>query len=75
MAGSSIGGKKTALKNLARDPDFYKKIGRIGGRNGTTGGFASDLVGEDGLTGLERAKIAGRKGGTISRRGKKNEIK
>lgn len=75
MAGTKIGGMKARDKNLARDPDFYKKAGRKGGLNGNTGGFASDLIGEDGLTGLERAKIAGRKGGTISRRVKKNEIK
>ena len=54
-------------------PDFYKNIGRKGGANGKgpgyKGGFASDEVGEDGLTGRERAKIAGAKGGSVSRRG------
>lgn len=49
--------------------------GKVGGKNGNTGGFASDIVGNDGLTGYQRAKVAGRKGGTISRRGKKNETK
>lgn len=34
MSGTKIGGKKTAAKNLASDPEFYKKIGRIGGHNG-----------------------------------------
>lgn len=48
---------------------YYAKIGAIGGANGTTGGFASDLVGKDGLTGRERARKAGIVGGTISRRG------
>lgn len=33
------------------------------------GGFASEKVGKDGLTGYERAKKAGQKGGLISRRG------
>ncbi len=72
MAGNSIGGIKARDKNLAKDPDFYKKIGTIGGRNGTTGGFASEEVGKDGLTGHERSMIAGARGGKISRRTKKN---
>lgn len=54
-------------------PDFYKRIGAKGGANGKgpgyKGGFASNEVGEDGLTGRERAKLAGAKGGAISRRG------
>ena len=69
MAGTKAGGLKARERNLAKDPDFYKKIGAKGGRNGRTGGFASEVVGEDGLTGKERAKIAGAKGGRISRRG------
>lgn len=59
MAGTKEGGKKASLKNLQRDPDFYKKIGQVGGRNGHTGGFAANP---------ELARIAGKKGGTISRR-------
>lgn len=70
MAGNSRGGKLAAAKNLARDPDFYAKIGARGGKNGKTGGFASNVVGEDGLTGAQRARIAGAKGGRISRRSK-----
>lgn len=46
-----------------------QEIGRIGGQNGTTGGFASEKVGTDGLTGRERAKVAGKKGGFVSKRG------
>lgn len=68
MAGNKIGGKKAAAKNLASSPNFYAEIGRKGGRNGKTGGFASEFVGNDGLTGPQRAKIAGRKGGRISKR-------
>ena len=60
MAGTKAGGAKAAAKNLARDPDFYAKIGKIGGRNGTTGGFAANR---------ELARIAGQKGGRKSRRG------
>jgi general stress protein YciG len=39
MAGNKIGGIKARAKILARDPDFYKKIGQRGGQNGNTGGF------------------------------------
>lgn len=69
MAGTKIGGLKARDKNLAKDPDFYGKIGKKGGANSRTGGFASNSRGKDGLTGRERAQIAGAKGGTISRRG------
>ncbi len=73
MAGTKLGGMKAAAKNLAKNPNFYKEIGTIGGRNGSTGGFASEVVGKDGLTGIERASVAGEKGGTISRRKPKNK--
>lgn len=62
MAGTKAGGlkaKKTIY--LKYGNDHFKKIGAIGGRNGHTGGFASNP---------ELARIAGKKGGTISKRGK-----
>lgn len=34
MAGTVDGGRKAALKNKTKDPDFYKKIGHIGGMAG-----------------------------------------
>lgn len=74
MSGSKEGGLKAAKKNTERDPDFYRRIGRIGGRNGTTGGFASYKVGKDGLTGPQRARKAGSAGGTKSRRGAAKKI-
>ena len=61
MAGTKLGGQKAAAKNLQREPDFYKRIGAIGGKRGTTGGFAANP---------ELARIAGAKGGRISRRRK-----
>ena len=61
MAGTKEGGRKAAAKNLARDPLFYAKIGQKGGQLGHTGGFASNP---------ELARIAGQKGGRISRRKK-----
>lgn len=62
MAGTRTGGLKAAARNKAKDPDFYAKIGAIGGKNGRTGGFAANP---------ELARIAGRKGGLISKRGRK----
>lgn len=76
MAGSIEGGRKAALTNkLKHGADFYKRIGHLGGTSGKhNGGFASLKRGKDGLTGSERARIAGAKGGKKSKRGKvKNE--
>jgi general stress protein YciG len=74
MAGTKAGGQKAAAKNLAKDPNFYKNIGRVGGSNGKTGGFGSHKVStKDGLTGAQRARIAGARGGRVSRR-KKVEV-
>ena len=64
MAGTKAGGLKAAQKNLAKDPSFYAKIGAKGGRNGHTGGFAANP---------ELARVAGAKGGRISRRTKKTD--
>jgi general stress protein YciG len=64
MAGTAAGGKLAAAKNLARDPNFYAKIGKKGGEMGHTGGFAANP---------ELARIAGKKGGEISRRRKATE--
>jgi len=62
MAGTKQGGLKAAQKNkLHHGEDSYKMIGGIGGRKGTTGGFAASR---------ELARKAGAKGGRVSRRGK-----
>ena len=72
MAGTVAGGKRAAAKNILRyGEDFYRRIGARGGKNGHTGGFASQTIGRDGLSGRQRARIAGAKGGHISRRSKK----
>lgn len=61
MAGTKAGGKKAAITNkMKHGPEFYAEIGRKGGRNGHTGGFAANP---------ELAKIAGAKGGRKSKRG------
>lgn len=67
MSGTHKGGKKAAETNKKKySKNFYRDIGRRGGQNGHTGGFAANR---------ELAKIAGAKGGRISRRGpsKKNK--
>lgn len=70
MAGTREGGRKAAEKNTKNNPNFYADIGKIGGMNGKTGGFASNKKGEDGLTGRQRARLVGKLGGQVSRRKK-----
>lgn len=61
MAGTKVGGVKAAETNRKiHGKDFYARIGRLGGRNGHTGGFAANPA---------LAKIAGQKGGKASKRG------
>jgi general stress protein YciG len=65
MAGTKVGGMKAAATNKTRHgADFYAKIGAKGGKNGHTGGFAANR---------ELARVAGAKGGRISRRRKASE--
>ena len=67
MAGTKAGGKAAAATNKAKyGSDFYAKIGAKGGQKGTTGGFYANR---------ELARVAGRKGGQISRRRKSSETK
>jgi hypothetical protein len=63
MSGTVTGGKAAASTNKAKyGSDFYAKIGAIGGKKGKTGGFFANR---------ELARIAGAKGGRISRRTKR----
>ena len=50
--------------------EWMRANASIGGRKGRTGGFASEKIGADGLTGRQRARVAGAAGGTRSRRHK-----
>ena len=62
MSQTKEGGAKAAATNRAKyGEDFWKRIGAEGGRNGHTGGFYANP---------ELARIAGAKGGRISKRGK-----
>lgn len=61
MAGTKEGGLKAAATNLARDPDFYRKIGSLGGSVCSKDkGFGSNR---------QLASIAGAVGGRKSKRG------
>lgn len=64
MSGTKEGGRKASITNKERHgEDFYKRIGSIGGKKSDhrKGGFAANP---------ELARIAGKKGGSKSRRGK-----
>lgn len=63
MTGTKIGGLKAKIKNLEKDPDFYKRIGSKGGRNGKGPGYKGGFAGNPAL-----ARVAGAKGGRKSRR-------
>lgn len=61
MAGTLIGGLKAKEKNLANDPHYYSKLGSKGGSvsHPATRVFAANR---------KLARIAGAKGGRISRK-------
>ncbi len=64
MAGNKEGAAKAAQTKLAKDPEFFVKLGRLGG--------IAEYEGKKGFAALtpEQRSQTGRKGGTISRRGK-----
>lgn len=73
MAGTKAGSKKAlATIKLRHGTDFFIRIGKMGGAKSKNGGFGSTKVGADGLTGQERARLVGAKGGSASKRGKAN---
>ena len=66
MAGTPTGGEKAALTNKERyGLDFYKQIGEKGGKISRGGGFASNPA---------LASEAGKIGGKISKRVKKDKV-
>lgn len=66
MAGNKSGSEsaKRQVETIKRKygDNYFREIGAEGGRNGFRGGFYANR---------ELARIAGKKGGTISRRGPK----
>lgn len=72
MAGTRSGGIKARNTTYSKfGKNFYKKIGKMASHP-RTGGFASDKIGKDGMTGRERARKYGAIGGRISKRGVAN---
>lgn len=67
MSATIAGGKKAAISNKERyGEDFYSKIGKKGGSTPTTKpkGYAAMTP--------EQRREAGKKGGSVSKRGKAN---
>ncbi len=64
MAGNKSGAAKATQTKLAKDPEFFVKLGRLGG--------SAPYEGKKGFAALtpEQRRQASIKGGTISRRGK-----
>lgn len=61
MSGTKAGGLKASETNRKKfGKDFYKRIGAKGGSRGHNGGFAANPV---------LARLAGAKGGRLSKRG------
>lgn len=74
MAGTILGGKRAAETNKSKYGNgFYARIGAIGGRKGTTGGFAADVDCSCPTLPYRHFKrnCAGKKGGKKSRRTKR----
>lgn len=69
MAGNRSGGLKAKQKNLAKDPEYYKKLGRKGGswtsKPGKPKGFAANR---------DLASQAGRIGGVRSRKNRERDL-
>jgi general stress protein YciG len=68
MPGTKEGAIKARATTLARDPNFYARIGAIGGKKGKADGVIKGFAHN-----RELAVEAGRKGGLLSHRGKRNE--
>lgn len=75
MSGTKVGALKAREVNLTKDPNYYKRIGSLGGRHSNPRkGFGTDK-----RTTLEKllrkpklAQKAGRIGGAISKRRKQS---
>jgi general stress protein YciG len=66
MSGTKEGAAKARTKLLANNPNYFKEIGKLGGKKRAESG---ELLKVNFASNRERAIAAGRKGGSISRRG------
>ncbi len=68
LSGHKLGGIRAKETNLKYDPDFYKRLGKMGGSTPTklAKGFAAQPK--------WKVSEAGKKGGATSRRGKKAQV-
>ena len=75
MSGTIEGGRKAAAKNIAKDPNFYCRIGKIGGSRSSTGGYATKSPCNCSLIAGEHTKpqCSGKKGGLISKKPNSNK--
>ena len=75
LTKKQIGGLKSAHTLRKRyGSDYYARLGARGGNavRKRFGGFGSNVLGKDNLTGEQRSVIAGRKGGIA--RARKNKL-
>lgn len=75
MSGTKEGARKRLEKlRKEHDPEWFKQNASKAGKAGGNGkGYASEKVGKDGLTGRQRAALAGKKGGQLSSANFKND--
>lgn len=74
MSQTHEGGLKAAKANTERyGADYYARIGALGGKRSTTGGYAKKAFCDCGIIEAEHTKpqCSGRLGGRVSRREKR----
>lgn len=69
MAQSKLGGLKAAKTNKRKyGRNYYRRIGKLGGKKGTTGGFHYMMINN-----RDRLKEISSAGGSVQRRGPARE--
>lgn len=70
ISGNKIGGQKARNTNISKyGQDFFRRIGALGGKRGTTGGFHYLMLHDP-----QKLKQIGIKGGSISKRRKYDKL-
>lgn len=73
MGGNQAGALKRIENWKKKDPEGFSKHMSEMAKKQKGGGFGSQKVGKDGLTGQERAKRAGQRGGVATANKSKNK--